>query len=441
MIRRDPAKRVLIIGEVFVDHHLDQSRVRLGGLFHVARAMDALGVDYAAAYVCPSYLNRDCESFLSDLHARKRTKIGDVIGAPNVIEIGESGEAGSQGYDDLLRAQREIIWNVPALRELSSNYQPTDLFVLSGAITPDVLDSILHSDARLHVDLDHDSDGTWTSAAPYTAFCSTSGESFRQCNRDPHALHQHWSNAGASVVILKENRGGSRVWIAKNSDGAIEAPSYPTDTDHSVGVGDCFDATWISALETESPSSRLSAASYVASIYASTFLHADFVRNVQTVMESLDELRGLRGVRIPWESRAAINVYLAAPDFPNIDTESLNALEEAVQYHNFRPRLPVRENGLANSSMSTRQRRGLFYQDIELLESCDALIALPLTDDPGTFAELGWFANTGKPVILFDPKKRIDNLFARNVVSRVCHSRTKVIDALFELLGRASYVR
>ena len=49
---------VLIIGEVFVDTHLDlhyeqEPLVRMGGIFHAARAFSALNIQYVLAYYAP----------------------------------------------------------------------------------------------------------------------------------------------------------------------------------------------------------------------------------------------------------------------------------------------------------------------------------------------------------------------------------------------------
>jgi hypothetical protein len=54
-----PAKFCLI-GQVLVDVTLSseqgESKLRLGGLMHAARAMWALGVNYSLGYSAPSYL-------------------------------------------------------------------------------------------------------------------------------------------------------------------------------------------------------------------------------------------------------------------------------------------------------------------------------------------------------------------------------------------------
>jgi hypothetical protein len=48
-------QKILIIGEVFIDTHLDiidenGPLVRLGGIFHSARAFSAMNIDYVLVY-------------------------------------------------------------------------------------------------------------------------------------------------------------------------------------------------------------------------------------------------------------------------------------------------------------------------------------------------------------------------------------------------------
>jgi nucleoside 2-deoxyribosyltransferase len=195
----------------------------------------------------------------------------------------------------------------------------------------------------------------------------------------------------------------------------------------------------VAASEKEAPETRLKAASYIASLYAATFDHSVFMDDVRTSMGIRGTLLDLEGVRIPWERRPGINIYLAAPDFPYVNTAPLEQLDAAIRYHNFSARRPIQENGLATSDSSMVQRRGIYSKDIELLEQCELLIALPLIDDPGTFAELGWFSKDGKPTILYDPARRVSNAFVINSATSVCFTLTSVIDRMFEQLGKSEH--
>ena len=56
-----PYRKFLVIGEVFVDFHLDRKQrnenlVRLGGVFHALRALSALEMKFSFAYYAPTIL-------------------------------------------------------------------------------------------------------------------------------------------------------------------------------------------------------------------------------------------------------------------------------------------------------------------------------------------------------------------------------------------------
>ena len=106
-------RKILIIGEVYVDQHLDiiengYSTSRLGGIFHAARSCDALNMEYALAYYAPNYLVKDIEKFGIDvLRASNVYCLGNVDKAPNVMLIGQSDESGNQLYENILCRQAE----------------------------------------------------------------------------------------------------------------------------------------------------------------------------------------------------------------------------------------------------------------------------------------------------------------------------------------------
>jgi hypothetical protein len=441
LILCDQSKKILVVGQVFIDRHLDRDLLRLGGVFHVARALHALQANYAVAHACPEYLDRDCSKYFGLLNCRTYSKIGNVTGVPNVIEIKDSEEAGKQAYNDLLGAARKVQWNLVALEELITLYDPTDVLVIGDSHDLAIIDIIVNSNARVHVDTDHDISNLWgASKGISTAFCSTSGASFARADHMPSAVRFTWSSLQTEKIVLKENRGGSRLWMTQEPTSELDAPAYPTNTQHSVGVGDCFDAVWVASPENESPRHRLRACSYISSLYASTFEHARFVDDVKTAAAIATEVVSLVGIRIPWEDRPSRNIYLAAPDFPHIDIQKLQELSAALTYHNFSPRRPIQENGFAHAGISQIEGRSLYTRDVELMERCQLLIAIAISDDPGTFVELGWFSADGKSTILYDPYRRVTNVFALNAATRVCFTPVSVVDAVFELLRNPFYV-
>jgi nucleoside 2-deoxyribosyltransferase len=438
LIQCDKTKRILIVGEVFVDRYLDRNMIRLGGVFHGARALHALGMEYAVAYICPSYLDGDCDRYFSTLKASVAQKIGDVTGAPNIMDVGDSAESGDQRYNDVLGQNRKTNLNILSLERLLRAFKPTDILTVAGDYDTELIDQIGNSNYRRYIDVDHRrSQEIGRVPAASTIFSSTSGNAFKIYSCNPTDLKNAFFSAGASTVILKENRGGSRGWVTPADDPEFTAPAFPVRTHHSVGVGDCFNAAWVASVEGELMDVRLRGCSYIASLYASTFDHEAFISDIAASLRVRDDLLALRGVRIPWEDRTSLSIYLAGPDFPYNDTHLLDELERALRYHNFRPRRPVRENGLADEQMTQAQQRSLYHQDLQLLEDCAMLIATPINSDPGTFTELGWFAHRGLPTILFDPTKSVSNLFALNISARRCNSVGDVIDTVFELLGES----
>ena len=107
-----PSKKILVIGDVFVDVDITfQDRlqnVHLGGVFHSARSLSSLGVEYGLMYVSPNYLDKSIEKFSELLNSSFVKKLASVNGSPNVMLIGDKYEAGDQFYSEILRNQYEL---------------------------------------------------------------------------------------------------------------------------------------------------------------------------------------------------------------------------------------------------------------------------------------------------------------------------------------------
>lgn len=435
------ASRLLVVGDAFVDYSADVRRVRLGGIFHAARALDALGTTYALAYVAPSYLEGSIRRFARELGAAEAVRVGLVDGSPHVIIARESTEAGDQGYEEILRDQTSVAWDPTAWAEVLETFRPTDVLIVPGRFpVADALMAARTAGAATHMDAQYDADVPALAAqagGPFaTVFMSTSAAPFRDAaGEDPTRLRALIHEGVASTLVLKENRGGSR---AMSSTGTAEAPAFPTDTAHSIGVGDCFDCAWLTARTTDTPEAQLTRASYYAGLYAGTWSHVEFRAAVRAARRRHADVVAQPGVRLPWERRRARPVYLAAPDFPDVDTGPLDALDAALRYHGFAPRRPVRENGLYRPDMSRGEARTLYAADLSILYDAGLVVAVALTADPGTFTELGVAAARGTPTILWDPRGLGRNLFAAHTAGRVCASLSEVIDATFELFAAAA---
>jgi len=414
--------------------------IRLGGIFHAARALQALRIPYSIAYTAPEYLEADIQRFADQLGSDRSCRVGIVTGAPAVILAGDAREAGNQGYDEILREGKKIAWDNSVLQELLAKFKPTDVLVVPGVFPlPGVLRAITDSGARIHVDIQYNVDPILRSCGVQldTVFASTSTALFQTgAAGSPEELRRIIGPALARNLVLKENRGGSRVFL---EGGRIaEAPSFPTRTQHSIGVGDCFDCAWIATNQTSEAPSALALASYVASLYASTWSHAEFLDSITALLAAADEVAEMCGTRIRWEDRQTYTIYLAAPDFPDVDTAQLDVLAESLKYHNFTPRRPVKEHGLFTTGLTELNAKKMYRDDLNLLESSHLLIAVPLTNDPGTFTELGVASALGIPTILWNPRHLPQNLFAWYCAGQRCSQLHEVIDTAFVALANPS---
>jgi nucleoside 2-deoxyribosyltransferase len=114
----------------------------------------------------------------------------------------------------------------------------------------------------------------------------------------------------------------------------------------------------------------------------------------------------------------------------------LDKLKECLIYHNFNPRLPIRENGIATKDLSSQDELIIYQKDISLLDDCDLLIAVLLYNDPGTLVELGMFKQASKPTIIFDPFNYCENMFVRHTPDYLCKTIADVIGAVYLSMGR-----
>ena len=245
---------------------------------------------------------------------------------------------------------------------------------------------------------------------------------------------EYFKNQQIKHLILKENRGGSTAYLPA-TDECIEVDSHYVPTMHSVGVGDVYDAAFITNIIGEDVFKKMKYASLCAARYAETLDYNVFARNIKILSGSFESMLELRGIRLPWDKRKAVNIYLAAPDFPDVCTDYLDLLYDSLCYHNFSPRRPIKENGLVTQSMTKAEAFELYQKDIALMDECNLLIAVLLTNDPGTLVELGMFKQEGKPTLIFDPYHYCTNMFVRFTPEYVCYSLTETIEATYLCLG------
>lgn len=436
-----------MVGQVYVDVMYTEAagppKVRLGGIVHAARALWAMDCPYVLAHVAPAYLDEHIADYATSHGAARVTKLGDVTGSPNVMLVGEPTESGAQGYEDLLRDAREPHLNAEVLSRTMTEEHVTDVMVFPGGFDLQAaLEAFRPTSADVYIDINYAPDDLKELTALGREFASviasTSSKTFLEtCHGVPGELRDAILDRYSSSLLLKENRGGSRLFLASRRDDPIRTPAHTRPVQHSVGVGDCFNVVYAACRHRMGDEEALAYASFVAAEYASTTFPDDFKAATQASLKiPPEEIVRLEGVSLPWESRPDVNVYVAGPDFDYVDTEAIDRAEKALRYHNFTPRLPVRENGQVGEATDPGRKREVCEADLRLLRGCQMLLAVQLFDDPGTLIEIGIAAERGIPVLVYDPHNRARNLILTQVPSLISDSLDEVVAGVFEHAAR-----
>lgn len=210
------------------------------------------------------------------------------------------------------------------------------------------------------------------------------------------------------VFLLKENRGGSRLFNLRDG-GVIEIPATLGRTANSVGVGDVYSSVMV-GLSHKGWTEAAWRGCQAATVYSQSTFPDDIKRDVQRGFRlSLAVLEALGGTVLPWHDRQNYSIYLAGPDFTYIEKQELDRAVDSLMYHNFRMRRPILENGELNYPASEEDLHRTYHMDCHLLKECDAVFAVPLGRDPGTLVEIGMAIEMGKPVITYDPRRENEN--------------------------------
>jgi nucleoside 2-deoxyribosyltransferase len=402
---------------------------------HAARALWAIDCPYTLAYCGPAYLDDGVQEHVKNYGATSATRFGLVTGCPNVMLIAEASEAGPQGYEYLLRERQQCTLTPSKLGIAAKD--ATDIIMFPGGFDlPTSFAELGKTEAAIHVDANfepHSADVFKALGRQFeTIILSTSSAEFlERYEGDYQQVCAELIGKYGRQVLLKENRGGSRLFAENLS--TIVTPAQPRKVQHSVGVGDCFDAVFATLRHTVSDQAAMAYASCIAAEYACTTFPELFKEAAQSWLTlSEDEILDLAGTVLHWEDRSAINVYVAAPDFEHVDRRPIDYAAEALKYHNFTPRLPVRENGQMGENADAQRRQSLCDADLHILDDCQLMLAVMLYDDPGTLIEIGIAAERGMPVIVFDPYRRADNLMLTQLPYLVSSDLDEVITAIFD---------
>lgn len=441
--------KLLLLGQVFVDVTLgdagEQIKLRLGGIFHAARAAWAMNVPYALAYIAPDYLTGQIDDFAFHHGASAVRRIGVVHGSPNVALIREATEAGPQGYELLLRGYHQCTLNLRELSRVAKDNAVTDVVIFPGGfeLSP-VLKAFAKSKARTLIDISYGVEKVGELAALGRRFevvaLSTSSDLFlHRYKGQVRKLCADLLKASCETVLFKENRGGARLFKRGSLDHPIRVHAQVRPIVHSVGVGDCFNVVFVIQRRRVSEEAALAYASSVAAEYAATTFPDDFKRGVdRTLSVPPDVISQLKGVSLPWGDRPPHQIYIAGPDFDYVDSTPIDRLVEALRYHNFSPRLPVREHGQMGVGADRARKRQLCTADLRLLDECGMLVAVLLENDPGTLIEIGIAVERGMPVVIYDPYSRADNLMLTELPSLVSSNMDAVISAVFKYISELS---
>ncbi|NWF12497.1 nucleoside 2-deoxyribosyltransferase [Pseudomonas reactans] len=406
-------ERVLVVGELVVDYTLGQHgsmcKLRLGGVAHAARGLWAAGVEYSVAVFCPQYLVDEATDYLAQLECYEFIWLGDVVGAPNVIVIGDVTEVAHQGYEDLMRETKRLKLRNP----LPSLEVYKKVVVFPGKFSIEALAQAFSKDARFSFDVAYDLEDLSSLEAfrgrLQAVIISTSSSLFMNLgHEDLDGLLAAVRTLSPEVFLLKENRGGSRLFDLRKGS-VLQIPATLGRTINSVGVGDVYSSVMVA----HSQKGWVEAAwrgCQAATIYSQSTFPDDIKREVQRGFRlPLSTLQGLGGTSLPWHERQKYSIYLAGPDFSYVDKRELDRAVDSLMYHNFRVRRPIVENGELERPATESGLRRAYFLDCQLLRDCDVVFAIPLDRDPGTLVEIGMAIEMGKKIVTYDPRRENEN--------------------------------
>ena len=404
---------VLVVGELVVDYTLAQHgamcKLRLGGVGHAARGLWAAELDYSVAAFCPQYLVDEAKRYLAEFGCKEFIWLGDVVGAPNVILIGDVAEVSQQGYEDLMRDTKVVKFHDP-LPQLDA-YQKVVVF--PGSFDINKLASAFAEEARFSFDIAYDVEDlssleTFRGRVEAVIISTSSSLFMRLGKRDIDGLLDAIKRLSPDVFLLKENRGGSRLFDIRNG-GVDEIPATLSHTVNSVGVGDVYSSVMV-GLSHIGWTEAAWRGSQAATAYSQSTFPDDIKRDVQRGFRlSVGVLQALGGTVLPWHDRQSYSIYLAGPDFSYVEKQELDRAVDSLTYHNFKVRRPILENGELKRPASEADLRRTYQMDCQLLKECDVVFSVPLDRDPGTLVEIGMAIEMGKPVITYDPRRENEN--------------------------------
>ncbi|MBY5788353.1 sugar kinase [Rhizobium leguminosarum] len=411
-------------------------KLRLGGIVHAARGLWASGMPYAVAAVCPRYLLNQARNFLKIHGCVDFIWLGEVMGAPNVIVIGDATEVSHQGYQDLLREEKAV-----EIQDVANSLRIyKEVLVFPGSFDLASVKGFFSHEARYSFDIAYDAEDFSVLEGFVghinAVIISTSSPLFlRKGSDDIEPMLADVRRLDPEVFLLKENRGGSRIFNIRTGE-SDHVPAQLSSTVNSVGVGDVYSAVMVGFGAGQWKEAAWRGA-MAATAYSQTTYPDDFQRDVLRNRKlSFEELRDLGGTVLPWHARPHFPLYLAAPDFSYVEKPEVDRAVDALHYHNFVVRRPIEENGELPLGSDPALLQHTFRSDIALLDECKAVFAVPLARDPGTLVEMGIAIARDQPVITFDPRNENNNTMVSGGSATYSNDLDTCLNGLFVAISK-----
>jgi Nucleoside 2-deoxyribosyltransferase len=424
-------QKILIVGNIQVDIHHEALNhnlaptLRLGGIMHLARLFSALKIDFIVGYYAPDTLDKNIYSYCLELQALGCYKLGTIESSSN-IELPENFINSNKSKNN-----KQVVFS--DLKDLINKIKPTDLILnLQEFDYKNISLDINRYQGRIHINYLNYKSYNLDSIEKKIDTLIITDYSIKDNEKLKTEYFNQFKNKSINHFLIENNQKGI-ICFDNVKHKLYKSPNYNLKNINKTGVSEVFLATFIIPKFEDNFYKKLNFSTLITKIYIKNI---DFKKFKKTINELLkNNIINQKSLStLSWDEKKEHHIYLAAPDFPHVDTTKLEELNEYLLFHNFRPRLPIRENGLVSKNMTYEDELKLYNGDIALLDKSSLLIAILLYNDPGTLVELGMIKQAGKPTIIYDPYNICENLFVRHTADYLCKTVKEVLEATYKCL-------